>query len=41
MVMLGLFLAGLSVGFNGFKSPMFYVGIAGLALISFGHVALN
>lgn len=36
MLMLGLFLAGLAIGYNGLKSPMLYIGMVGMILI---HVA--
>jgi len=37
MFVLGLFLTGLAVGYNGIRSPMAYIGIAGIALISYAH----
>lgn len=39
MFMLGLFLAGLAIGYNGLKSPMFYVGAAGIILINVAQMA--
>lgn len=37
MFALGLFLTGLAVGYNGFRSPMFYIGLVGIALVSYAH----
>ena len=41
MTTLGLVLTGFAVGYNGFRSPMFYIGLVGIVLVSYAHSVAN